>query len=278
MKNLSIKIYDPKIDGLPEVGRPFIAFRKTHEEHEIYTRCNKDNILAQKWEGENLHISPDGEFYSGAHHWIYSIDYDSYVYVDELNLIPQSHFDKVAKEEKEAAEKLTQIKSALIELYGIENGTKLQKFIRVEKDGRHVELYSYYEHLLAPFKYAHDISGLYKGIQEKFNTEFAIEILNIKLDNEINTPGCCYYIPLKKTLVLNDWWKNILMYANAKGTVQNERLYIVPIVPSLREDLTDIKSWLSHEGFLKDAEWQRRWDLITKPEDIPEVLKTKHLI
>ena len=194
MKEVKLKIYECAKDGLPDVGRPFIAFRKTHEEHEIYTRCDKDKILAQNWDNADQHISPDGEFYSGAHHWIYSIDYESYIYVDELNLIPQSHFDKVAKEEKEAAEKLAKIKAELIKEYGEEDGTKLQKFILIEKDARRVSLYSYYEYLLKPFQYPHDMTGMLKGIAEKFGKDFAKKIVNHKLLKEGETPKNQYDI------------------------------------------------------------------------------------
>ncbi|MBO7693093.1 MAG: hypothetical protein J6T10_10725, partial [Methanobrevibacter sp.] len=184
MKEVKLKVYECSKDGLPDIGRPFIAFRKTHEEHEIYTRCVKETILAQNWDNVDQHISPDGEFYSGAHHWIYSVDYETYVYVDELNLIPQSHFDKVAKEEKEAAEKLAKIKADLIEEYGEEDGTKLQKFILIEKDGRRVQLYSYYECLLKPFDYPHDIIGMLEGITKKFDKDFAKRIVNHKILKE----------------------------------------------------------------------------------------------
>lgn len=267
MKEVKLKIYECAKDGLPDVGRPFIAFRKTHEEHEIYTRCDRDKILAENWDNVEGHISPDGEFYSGAHHWIYNVDYESYVYVDELNLIPQSHYDKVAKEEKEAAEKLAKIKADLIKEYGEEDGIKLQKFILIEKDARRASLYSYYEHLLKPFDYPHDMTGMLKGITEKFDKEFAKRIVNHKLLKEGITQPNVYdiaRIKLSKNFVINDWWQDILLYANIKGLVKNEYLYVARVLRCEHMQTDDIRSRLSHEHLLgkhefrldKSAEWE----------------------
>lgn len=267
MKQEKLKIYECAKDGLPDIGRPFIAFRKTHEEHEIYTRCDKDKILAQNWDDVKGHISPDGEFYSGAHHWIYHVDYESYVYVDELNLVPQSHFDKVAKEEKEAAEKLAKIKAELIKEYGEEDGTKLQKFILIEKDNRRVSLYSYYEHLLKPFDYTHDMTGMLEGIAKKFDKDFAKKIVNHKILKEGVIQRCRFdieRIKLKKNFIIDDSWQRILLYDNAKGVVKDNYLYVARVLRKERLDTSDIRSWLSSKNLLGEnkyfknegAEWE----------------------
>ena len=275
MKEVKLKIYECAKDGLPDVGRPFIAFRKTHEEHEIYTRCDKDKILAQKWDDIEGHISPDGEFYSGAHHWIYHVDYESYVYVDELNLVPQTHYDKVAKEKKEAAEKLAEIKAALIKEYGEEDGTKLQKFILIEKDARRVSLYSYYEHLLKPFDYPFDITGMLKGIAEKFGKDFAKKIVNHKLLKEGATERGQYdieRIKLNKNFVINDFWQDVLLYNNAKGIVKDNYLYVTKVLKKGRVNTSDIRSRLSSEKLLgKHPYWPDRgadWEYKVDEKDI----------
>lgn len=78
------KIYEKDKDGLPEVNRKFIAYSTQHKEYAIFVRVQKD-----KYENEpdaKEHISIDGEFYAGRHGWIYPIDFNRYVYIDELEL------------------------------------------------------------------------------------------------------------------------------------------------------------------------------------------------
>lgn len=278
MKELKLKIYECSKDGLPDVGRPFIAFRKTHEEHEIYTRCDKDKILAQNWDNADQHISPDGEFYSGAHHWIYHVDYESYVYVDELNLIPQSHFDKVAKEKEEAATKLKALKEALIKEYGEENGTKLQRFILVEKDERRVSLYGFYEYLLKPFEYPEAVAHLFKDITENFDENFAKEIINHKLQKEGNDINNKYFtrkIRLRddKKLISDKFWRDILLNANAKGIVHNGYLYVTQVLKTGSIDKDGIRRWLTSEKYIGPHKYftnqNANWENLGDNEEIP---------
>lgn len=278
MKEVKLKIYECAKDGLPDIGRPFIAFRKTHEEHEIYTRCVKEKILAQNWDNVDQHISPDGEFYSGAHHWIYSVDYESYVYVDELNLIPQSHYDKVAEEKEEAAAKLKELKEALIKEYGVENGTKLQRFILVEKDERRVSLYGFYEYLLKPFEYSDAISHLFKNLIEKFDENFAKEIINHKLQKEGNDMKNKYYtgkIKLRndKKLIIDKFWRDILLNDNAKGIVHNGYLYVIQVLKKGSIDKDDIRSWLSSKKYIGPHRYftnrNADWENLDDNEEIP---------
>lgn len=84
MKNILKTV---SVDGLPQVGKPFLAYDKIRKECNIFRRADKEWIRKQNWGNEEDHISPDGEFYSGKHDWIYSISFDSYIYIDTLNEI-----------------------------------------------------------------------------------------------------------------------------------------------------------------------------------------------
>lgn len=62
----SITIYEKDKDGVPEVGREFIAYASGHRKHGIFRRVDKS-----KWEKESDakdHISSDGEFYAEVEH------------------------------------------------------------------------------------------------------------------------------------------------------------------------------------------------------------------
>lgn len=72
------------VDGLPKIGRPFIAYDTMRDNYEIFTREDKEWIRKQNWRDEENHISPDGEFYRGENSWIFSIKFDSYIYTDDL--------------------------------------------------------------------------------------------------------------------------------------------------------------------------------------------------
>lgn len=111
----NVKIYEVEKDGLPEVGRKFIAYRTTHKEYEIYTRQDKEDIRKQGWSDVDSRISKDGEFYSGKSGWIYPVDYDRYVYLDELKLISP----KTTKQDQLKQENATkEIKTAFNEVFG----------------------------------------------------------------------------------------------------------------------------------------------------------------
>ena len=99
---MGIKVYEVEKDGPPEVGRKIIAFVDSHEEYTILTRQDKDYINKQGWDNKEGHRSSDGEYYSGVNGWIYALGYSKYIYLDELDLIPQRHFDKIAKEQQTA--------------------------------------------------------------------------------------------------------------------------------------------------------------------------------
>lgn len=128
----NVKIYETEKDGLPEVGRKFIAYRTTHKEYEIYTRQDKEAIRKKGWSDEDSYISKDGEFYSGESGYIYPVDYDRYVYVDELNLIsPKTTEQDQLKQENER----NRIKTAFNEVFGTLGDKLATIFSTINKKG-----------------------------------------------------------------------------------------------------------------------------------------------
>lgn len=128
----SITIYEKDKDGVPEVGREFIAYASGHRKHGIFKRVDKS-----KWEKESDakdHISSDGEFYAEVEHgWIYGIDFDSYAYVDELGLKSSSVNQKETSEnEAKKAEAL----SAFKKVFGDKYAEKLLNAFTTTKNNR----------------------------------------------------------------------------------------------------------------------------------------------
>lgn len=109
-------------NGLPEIDRKFLAYNIRTKGYTICTRLKKEKYEGK--EDSNLHISPDGEFYSGENRWIYSIPYDTYVYLDELNLISEKTIKIESEENKKNIE---DIKSSFILTFGEELGSLLAK-------------------------------------------------------------------------------------------------------------------------------------------------------
>lgn len=81
---MTMKILNKNIDGLPEIGRKIAIYAAKHHEFMTVKRCDKVKILAKNWDNPEQHISSDGEFYSGDNGWIYPVDFDQYIYLDEL--------------------------------------------------------------------------------------------------------------------------------------------------------------------------------------------------
>ena len=81
---MTMKILNKNIDGLPEIGRKIAIYAAKHHEFMTVKRCDKIKILAKNWDNPEQHISSDGEFYSGDNGWIYPVDFDQYIYLDEL--------------------------------------------------------------------------------------------------------------------------------------------------------------------------------------------------
>lgn len=128
----SITIYEKDKDGVPEVGREFIAYASGHRKHGIFRRVDKS-----KWEKESDakdHISSDGEFYAEVEHgWIYSINFDSYAYVDELGLKSSSVSQK---ETSENEAKKVEALSAFKKVFGDKYAEKLLNAFTTTKDNR----------------------------------------------------------------------------------------------------------------------------------------------
>jgi hypothetical protein len=173
-----IKVYNVEVDGPPEVGRQIIAFVDSHEEYQIITRQDKDAINKKNWDNKDLHTSPDGEYYSGKNGWIYALDYTDYIYVDDLNLIPQRHHDKVAKEQQSASERKQQLTDTLIKLYGNDLGQKFaDKYITVKKNGRSVDILGYASYLIEPATYCSALSSFFETIERDFGADIAKQTL-----------------------------------------------------------------------------------------------------
>lgn len=128
----SITIYEKDKDGVPEVGREFIAYASGHRKHGIFRRVDKS-----KWEKESDakdHISSDGEFYAEVEHgWIYGINFDSYAYVDELGLKSSSVSQK---ETSENEAKKVEALSAFKKVFGDKYAEKLLNAFTTTKDNR----------------------------------------------------------------------------------------------------------------------------------------------
>lgn len=96
--NSGAKVYEKEIDGPPDVGRQFVAYSKRHKDYEIFVRAPKDQF--ERKPDAKDHISSDGEFYSGLNKWIYPIDFNRYVYVDELELKDSMNEDTIKRNGK----------------------------------------------------------------------------------------------------------------------------------------------------------------------------------
>ncbi len=134
--NNDVKVYETTKDGLPEVGRKFIAYRTTHKEYEIYIRQDKEAIRKKGWSDIDSHISKDGEFYSGNSGWIYPVDYDRYVYVDELKLISPETDEKDRVKQENATKT---IKTAFNEVF-VTFGDKLAAAFTIKNKKGNVEI------------------------------------------------------------------------------------------------------------------------------------------
>lgn len=156
-----VKVYEVEKDGPPDVGRQIIAFVDSHEEYTILTRQDKDIINKKSWDDKEGHKSADGEYYAGKNGWIYALGYSKYIYLDELDLIPQKHFDKVAREIEAGNKQKVDLEQKLARIYGDELASKIApEVISVTRGGRRVELPHYYSYLLAMPKHRDALKGL----------------------------------------------------------------------------------------------------------------------
>lgn len=269
MEQLQIKVYDCKIDGLPEIGRPFVAFETNREKHAVYIRLDKQKVEKDNDPKDNSgHISPDGEYYSGPDRWIFAVYYEKYCYVDEMNLIPQSHYDKVEKEVSETKQKLQKIKKQLISTYGQEDASILQNCIYIKNDNRKIEVYP--EDLIHNFKYSFEVDMMYESLTKKFDKTFAKKVVNTKLLKETGASQFnCYKIKLDKNLVINEWWQDVLLHDhNCKGFVANGHLYVINVIPWRSCELDGVYRWLESKKIIVNFNIDHYWERVKK-EDCP---------
>lgn len=243
-----IKVYEVEKDGPPEVGRQIIAFVDSHEEYTILTRQDKEYVNKQNWDDKEGHKSSDGEYYAGKNGWIYSLGYSKYIYVDELDLVPQRHFDKIAKEQQAASERKEQIINKLVSIYGEDLGHKLSALISVKKDNRRVELSAYDSYLIEVAKHSGALKGLYESLIKYFDEDTVKKIIMMSPTVKAQYARDKYELPLpsNKTVKWNDYLSAGYLASEANGYLILKRI-------SPKEDLDSLKIQLKNKGILEGS-------------------------
>jgi hypothetical protein len=240
----NVKVYDVEIDGPPDIGRKVIAFVDSHEEYTILTRQDKDEINNKNWGDKDSHRSSDGEYYAGSHGWIYSLGYSKYIYLDELDLIPQRHHDKVASEKQAGEQRKQELTKSLVKVYGDELGMRLAtNCISVEKGGRRVELPHYFKYLLDTNMYASGLGGLYRVLEERFDSETAKQVIMLLPAVESCRNHLKYSIPVKNTDGVK--WDTYLSYGYS-AEISNGNLILTRLID--RDNLSELADTLSRYG------------------------------
>lgn len=199
-----VKVYDVEKDGPPEVGRQIIAFVDSHEEYTILTRQDKEYVNKQNWDDKEGHKSSDGEYYAGKNGWIYALGYSKYIYLDELDLIPQKHFDKVAREIEAGNQRKAELEDKLVKVYGKELVAKIApEVISVRKDGRRVELPHYYSYLLAMPKHRDALRGLESALLRHIDKDTVKQVM-------AKTPGVVHNYPGSEQYKLSEGMEKII--------------------------------------------------------------------
>ena len=189
-----VKVYEVEKDGPPEVGRQIIAFVDSHEEYTILTRQDKDVINKKSWDDKEGHKSADGEYYAGKNGWIYALGYSKYIYLDELDLIPQKHFDKVAREIEAGNKQKVDLEQKLARIYGDELASKIApEVISVTKGGRRVELPHYYSYLIAMPKHRDALKGLESALLRHIDKDTVKQVMAKTPGVVNNYPGSEQY-------------------------------------------------------------------------------------
>ena len=243
-----VKVYEVEKDGPPEVGRQIIAFVDSHEEYTILTRQDKEYVNKQNWDDKEGHKSSDGEYYAGKNGWIYSLGYSKYIYVDELDLVPQRHFDKVAKEQQAASERKEQIINKLVSIYGEDLGHKLSALISVKKDNRRVELSAYDSYLVEVAKHSGALKGLYESLIKHFDDDTVKKIIMMSPTVKAQYSRDKYELPLpsSKTVRWNDYLSAGYLASEANGYLILKRI-------SPKDDLDSLKIQLKNKGILEGS-------------------------
>lgn len=199
-------------DGLPEVGRPFLAYLEGHQEYTICTRQNKEKWI-HKSDAKD-HISPDGEFYSGDNGWIYSIKFDRYIYVDDLELKSQNVSNREIEKKEQERQKIL---NGFIKYYGEELGTKLAQ-IFTKDNGKHIERSSpfYSDFYVSSVAFENDFSGIGEDKVKKFYDKL---ISNGLTDVEVRK-----VFDVAKQHYKYDWEKKVIPNIDAVLNNTNESL------------------------------------------------------
>lgn len=174
----SAKVYEVSVDGIPELNRDFIAFLTSKHEKYVIAR-NIDYKLNDYEKSEaDWHKGPGGAFYAdqGWGGRIYGMDFERYIYVDELNLIPQSHHDKVANRNAAKEESKNKLVAKLTSVYGTEYGNKLADKYIDTRGTDYVELVGYCEYLLKEPSYTSCYKSLYETLRKDFGDDLAQEL------------------------------------------------------------------------------------------------------
>ena len=243
-----VKVYEVEKDGPPDVGRQIIAFVDSHEEYTILTRQDKEYVNKQNWDDKEGHKSSDGEYYAGKNGWIYSLGYSKYIYLDELDLVPQRHFDKVAKEQQAASERKEQIINKLVSIYGEDLGRKLSALISVKKDNRRVELSAYDSYLVEVAKHSGALKGLYESLIKHFDDDTVKKIIMMSPTVKAQYSKDKYELPLpsSKTVRWNDYLSAGYLASEANGYLILKRI-------SPKDDLDSLKIQLKNKGILEGS-------------------------
>lgn len=174
----SAKVHEVSVDGIPEVGRQFIAFLTSKQEK--YVIAENIDYQPNKFEQSEAdwHKGPGGAYYAdqGWGGRIYGMDFERYIYVDELNLIPQSHHDKVANRNTAKEESKNKLVAKLTSVYGTEYGNKLADKYIDNRGTDYVELVGYCKYLLDKPSYASCYKSLYETLCKDFGDDLAQEL------------------------------------------------------------------------------------------------------
>ena len=172
------KVYEVSVDGIPERGRQFIAFLTSKQEK--YVIAENIDYQPNKFEQSEAdwHKGPGGAYYAdrGWGGRIYGMDFERYIYLDELNLIPQSHHDKVASRNAAKEESKNNLVNKLTSVYGTEYGNKLADKYIDTRGTDYVELVGYCEYLLKEPSYTSCYKSLYETLRKDFGDDLAQEL------------------------------------------------------------------------------------------------------
>lgn len=172
------QIHEVSVDGIPERGRQFIAFLTSKQEK--YVIAENIDYQPNRFEQSEAdwHKGPGGAYYAdrGWGGRIYGMDFERYIYLDELNLIPQSHHDKVANRNAAKEESKNNLTNRLTSVFGTEYGNKLADKYIDTRGTDYVELTGYCKYLLDKPGYVSCYKNLYEALCKDFGDDLAQEL------------------------------------------------------------------------------------------------------